>query len=58
MNYVFEGMRGYLMHQRDPTWFLVKGYVLSILYAAASIALFIYCFNGVSKKALHGWWIK
>ncbi len=52
MNYVFEGMRGYLMHQQDPTWHLVKGLILSILYAAASIALFVYCFNRSKQKGL------
>ncbi|MGE0010161.1 MAG: ABC transporter permease [Candidatus Babeliales bacterium] len=52
MNYVFEGMRGYLMHQQDPTLYLIKGFVLSVLYAAFAIAMFVYCFNRSKQKGL------
>lgn len=52
MSYVFEGMRGQLMHQQDPTHNLLIGYILSILYAAASIALFVYCFNRSKQRGL------
>src|SRR5262249_11684401 len=33
MSYVFTGMRAYLMHQQDPTAYLIKGTILSALYA-------------------------
>ncbi len=49
---VFEGMRAYLMHQQDPTGYLVKGYVLSALYAVAAVALFVYCFNRSRERGL------
>lgn len=52
MSYVFEGMRGYLMHQQDPTKYLVKGYILSIVYAVGAVALFVYCFNRSKQKGL------
>lgn len=52
MNYVFEGMRGYVMHQQEPTVYLIKGYILSILYAIASVALFVYCLNRSKQKGL------
>jgi len=52
MSYVFQGMRGYLMHQQDPTSYLIKGYALSILYAAFAVALFVYCFNHSKHKGL------
>jgi ABC-2 type transport system permease protein len=52
MSYVFQGMRGYLMHQQDPTAYLIKGYAMSILYATIAILLFIYCFNRSKQKGL------
>ena len=52
MSYVFKGMRGYLMEQKDPTHNLMIGYVLSILYATLAIMLFIYCFNRSKQKGL------
>lgn len=52
MSYVFQGMRGYLMHQQDPTLYLIKGYVLSILYALCAVILFVYCFNYSKRKGL------
>ncbi len=52
MSYVFQGMREYVMYQQDPTLNLVKGYVLSILYAIGAIILFIYCFNHSKRKGL------
>ena len=52
MSYVFQGMRGYLMRQQDPTPYLIKGYALSILYATCAIILFIYCFNRSKRKGL------
>ncbi|MBA3954610.1 ABC transporter permease [Candidatus Dependentiae bacterium] len=52
MSSVFEGMRGYVMHQQDPTAYLIKGYALSIPYAISSLLLFVYCFNRSKRKGL------
>lgn len=52
MSYIFQGMRGYLMHQQNPTPYLIKGYILSILYAACALVLFVYCFNRSKRKGL------
>jgi ABC-2 type transport system permease protein len=52
MSYVFQGMRGYLMHQQNPTSYLIKGYTLGILYATISLILFVYCFNRRKKSGL------
>lgn len=49
---IFEGMRAYLIYQQDPTSYLVKGYVLSTLYAIVAVALFIYCFNRSRERGL------
>jgi len=52
MSYVFQGMRAYLMHQQDPTAYLIKGYVMSILYAASAVFLFVYFFNRSKRRGL------
>lgn len=52
MSYVFTGMRTYVMQQQDPTAYLIKGYLLSILYALCAIMLFVYCFNRSKRKGL------
>jgi ABC-2 type transport system permease protein len=52
MNYVFQGMRAYVIYQQDPTLYLVKGYALGVLYAALGIVGFIYCFNRSKIKGL------
>lgn len=52
MSYVFRGMREYVMHQQDPTPYLINGYMLSIIYALCSVLLFIYCFNRSKNKGL------
>jgi len=52
MSYVFQGLRGYVMHEQDPTYYLIKGYVISILYATCAILLFVYCFNRSKQKGL------
>lgn len=52
MSCVFQGMRGYVMYQQDPIPSLIKGYVLSILYAISAIILFVYCFNRSKQKGL------
>lgn len=52
MSYVFQGMRGYVMYGQNPTSYLIKGYVLSILYAIFAIVMFVYCFNRSKRKGL------
>ena len=52
MTYVFQGMRGYVMHEQDPTSYLIKGYALSILYAIFALTMFVYCFNRSKQKGL------
>lgn len=52
MSYLFQGMRGYVMRQQDPTIYLIKGYLLSILYTIVAIMLFIYFFNRSKQKGL------
>ena len=51
-SYVFQGMREYLMHQQNPTSYLIKGYILGIIYAAAAIIFFLYCFHRSKQKGL------
>lgn len=51
-SYVFKGLREYVVHQQDPTIYLIKGYALGIPYALAAILLFIYCFNRSKEKGL------
>lgn len=52
MSYVFKGMRAYVIHQQSPHAYLIKGYIFSILLAAASMILFMYCFNRRKSKGL------
>lgn len=52
MSYLFQGMRGYVMHQQDPTPYLIKGSILAITYAFCSITLFVYCFNRSKRNGL------
>ncbi len=52
MSYIFQGMRGYVMHEQDPTSYLIKGTILAILYAAIAVMLFVYCFNRSKQKGL------
>lgn len=52
MSYIFQGMRGYVMKQEDPTLYLIKGYALGILYALIALLLFVYCFNRAKQKGL------
>jgi len=52
MSYVFQGMRGYVMYQQDPTPYLIKGYLLSIPYAICALLLFVYCFNRSKRQGL------
>jgi ABC-2 type transport system permease protein len=52
MSYIFTGMRAQVMRQEDPTSYLIKGYVLSILYALCALLLFAYCFNRSKQKGL------
>lgn len=52
MSYVFQGMRGYLMYQQDPTLNLLKGYTLGIVYATIAAFLFVYFFNRSKEKGV------
>ncbi len=52
MSYVFQGMRNYLMHHQDPTSSLIKGYLLSLIFALCSLLLFAHCFNKSKGKGL------
>lgn len=52
MSYVFQGMRGYVMYQQDPTLNLLKGYALGIGYTIIAAVLFVYCFNRSKQKGL------
>ena len=52
MSYVFKGMRGYLMHQQNPTTYLMQGYILSALYAMGGVLLFAYCFKQSKRHGL------
>jgi ABC-2 type transport system permease protein len=52
MSYVLQGMRASLMHGQDPKPYLIKGYVLGIIYAFLAILIFVYCFNRSKQKGL------
>ena len=52
LSYAFQGMRGYVMHQQDPTPYLIKAYALGAIYAAIAIILFVYCFNRTKRAGL------
>ncbi len=52
MSYVFQAMRGYLMHQQSPTAYLIKGYILSACYMIIAFVLFNYCFNYSKRQGL------
>jgi ABC-2 type transport system permease protein len=52
MSYIFSGMRSYLMHQQNPTVSLLKGYVMSTLYAFGASLLFLYLFQRSKQKGL------
>jgi ABC-2 type transport system permease protein len=52
LTYVFQGMRNYVIHQQDPSPYLIKAYILGILYAAAAVGLFIYCFRCSKQRGL------
>lgn len=52
LSHVFQGMRGYLVYQQDPTADLVKGYVLGILYAICAIVLFAVFFKRSKQNGL------
>lgn len=51
MCYVFKGMRSYVMHH-DVAIYLIKGMLLSIVYAICAIILFAWCFNHSKQKGL------
>lgn len=51
MYYVFKGMRVYVMHH-DPTGYLIKGLLLSMVYALCAIIFFAWSFNHSKQKGL------
>lgn len=52
MSYVFQGMRAYLMHEQNPTSYLLYGYLLGAVYATIAIVKFIYFFEKTKIKGL------
>jgi len=52
MSYVFTGMRQYVLHNQSPAPLLLKGYLLSTVYAIGAIALFVYCFKRSKQNGL------
>ncbi len=40
------------MYEQDPTSYLIKGYLLSIVYATIAIIVFVYCFNRTKQRGL------
>lgn len=52
MSYVFQGMRKYLTQQHDPTPYLLKGFLMSTIYATVACLLFVYCFNRSKLKGI------
>ncbi len=52
MSYVFEGMRGYWLHQQSPLPFLLKAYALAIVYASSMAMVFVYIFGKSRQKGL------
>jgi hypothetical protein len=52
MTYTFTGMRAYVQNQIDPTPFLIKSIILSLIYGAAFLGLFFYMFNKSKDKGL------
>jgi ABC-2 type transport system permease protein len=51
MYYVFKGMRLYVMNQ-DAAIYVIKGLLLSLVYAACAIFLFAWAFNRSKEKGL------
>jgi ABC-2 type transport system permease protein len=52
MSYVMQGMREYVMYERNPTMYLLKGYALGAVYAVCGVLLFVYCFNRSKQRGL------
>jgi ABC-2 type transport system permease protein len=52
MSYIFQGMRTYVMYKGDPTLYLIKGYILSMVYAIVAALLFMCCFKRSKQKGL------
>jgi len=52
MTYTFTGMRAYVQNQIDPTPYLIKSIILSLIYGAVFLGLFFYMFNKSKDKGL------
>lgn len=52
MSYILEGVRNYMMHGVNPVSYLIKGYILAMVYASVSIAVFVYSFNRSKIRGL------
>jgi ABC-2 type transport system permease protein len=52
MGYAIDGMRNYLMLQKDPIPYVIKAYLMSIAYTAISIAIFVWLFNRAKQRGL------
>jgi len=52
MSYIFEGMRAYMTRHEDPTFYLIQGYVMALLYVIVGIIGFIVLFNKTKDKGL------
>jgi ABC-2 type transport system permease protein len=52
MSYAIDGMRRYLTTYEDPTTYLIKAYLLSILYATVAILIFAWIFHHTKQKGL------
>jgi ABC-2 type transport system permease protein len=52
MSYAFEGMRASLIEHADPTPYIIKAYILSIIYVGGSVLLLYWVFNRTKQKGL------
>lgn len=52
MSHVFTGMRVAMIHNGDPTAYLIKGYLMSVAYLLAAILIFICAFNKSKNRGL------
>ncbi len=52
MSYIFQGMREYLIHQKNPFLYIVKGSVIACVYMICAILFFIYCFRKSKRYGL------
>jgi ABC-2 type transport system permease protein len=52
MSHIFTGMRKYLLDHESPVPYLIKGSVMSCVYAAVALAVFIFLFQKSKQKGL------